>query len=293
MPAAALILVLLSGVAHVGWNFLMTRAGDHEAFVWWMQVVMAVLFAPLALVLFVAEPVSPEGWLFVFGTSLIHAFYFLFLARGYASGELSQVYPIARGTGPALVPILGVLLLGERVSTPAVAGIAAIVAGVFFVYWTGRMAQLFSRPLQFLSEPGIRYAIATGLCIAAYSVWDTFAVQVLRVAPFLYMHLMSLGTAVLLAPYIIRRRGLPSLRSAWRAAARPIMAAGVLTFLAYGLVLSALQLAQVSYVWPAREIGIVIAVLLGSLVLKEPSGPGRLLGSCLIVLGIGAIAIAP
>ncbi len=183
------------------------------------------------------------------------------------------------------------LLLGERVTTPAVAGIAAIVAGVLFVYWTGRMAQLFSRPLQFLNEPGTRYAIATGLCIAAYSIWDKVAVGF--VAPFLYMHLMSLGTAILLAPYIIRSRGLPTLRSAWRAAARPIIAAAVLTFLAYGLVLSALQLAQVSYVWPAREIGIVIAVLLGSLVLKEPSGRGRLLGSCLIVLGIGAIAVAP
>ena len=289
MPTAALILVLLSGVAHVGWNFLMTRAGDHEAFVWWMQVAMAVLFAPLALVLFVAEPVSSEGWLFVFGTSLIHTFYFLFLARGYASGELSQVYPIARGTGPALVPILGVLLLGERVSAPAVAGIAAIVAGVFFVYWTGRMAQLFAHPLQFLSEPGTRYAIATGLCIAAYSIWDKLGVA--HVAPFLYMHLMSLGVAVMLAPYIVRRHGVPALGEAWRAGRRAIITAGVLTFLAYGLVLSALQLAQVSYVWPAREIGIVLAVLLGSLVLKEPSGRGRLLGSCLIVLGIGAIAV--
>jgi drug/metabolite transporter (DMT)-like permease len=291
MPAPALILVLLSGVAHVGWNFLMTRADDHEAFVWWMQVVMAVLFAPLALLLFVAEPVSPQGWLFVFGTSLIHAFYFLFLARGYASGELSQVYPIARGTGPALVPILGVLLLGETVSLPAVAGIAAIVAGVFFVYWTGRMAQLISHPLQFLKEPGTRYAIATGLCIAAYSIWDKLAVS--SVAPFLYMHMMAAGTGILLAPYILRRRGITALRAAWRAGARVIIAAAVLTFLAYGLVLSALQLAQVSYVWPAREIGIVLAVLLGSLVLKEPSGRGRLLGSCLIVLGIGTIAIAP
>lgn len=291
MPTSALILVLLSGVAHVGWNFLMTRTDDHEAFVWWMQVAMTVLFAPLALWLYLAEPVSPLGWLFVFGTGLIHAFYFTFLARGYASGQLSQVYPIARGTGPALVPILGVFLLGEQVSPPAVAGIAAIVAGVFFVYWTGRMRLLLTDPLRFLGEPATRYALATGLCIAAYSIWDKLGVG--HVAPLLYMHLMALGTAVLLAPYIVRRRGIPALWSAWRADPRAIVAAAALTFLAYGLVLSALQLAQVSYVWPAREIGIVIAVLLGSLVLKEPSGPGRLLGACLIVLGIGAIAIAP
>ena len=291
MSTPALIMVLLSGVAHVGWNYLMTRAGDQEAFVWWMQVAMAVLFAPLALLIFLSEPISPLGWLFVFGTTLIHTFYFLFLARGYASGDLSQVYPIARGTGPALVPILGVLLLGEKVSLPAVAGVAAIVAGVVLVYWAGRMASILTDPLQFLSEPGVRYAIATGICISGYSIWDKLGVE--HVAPFLYMHLMSLGVAIMLAPYIVRRRGIPALWSAWRANPRAIAAAAVLTFLAYGLVLSALQLAQVSYVWPAREIGIVIAVVLGSLVLKEPSGRGRLLGSCLIVLGIGTIAVFP
>ena len=291
MSTPALIMVLLSGVAHVGWNYLMTRAGNHEAFVWWMQVAMAVLFAPLALLLFLTDPISPQGWLFVFGTSLIHTFYFLFLARGYAGGELSQVYPIARGTGPALVPILGVLLLGESVSPPAVAGIVAIVAGVFFVYWTGRMAKLLTEPLRFLQEPGARYAIATGICIAAYSIWDKVGVGF--VAPFLYMHLMSLGVAVMLSPYIVRRHGIPALRAAARTGARAILTAAALTFLAYGLVLSALQLAQVSYVWPAREIGIVLAVLLGSLVLREPFGRGRLLGSCLIVLGIGVIALFP
>ena len=291
MPTPALILVLLSGVAHVGWNFLMTRTSDHEAFVWWMQVVMAVLFAPLALLLFLAEPISLQGWLFVFGTSLIHAFYFLFLARGYATGQFSQVYPVARGLGPALVPLLGVLLLGESVSPPAVAGIAAVVAGVFIVYWSGSMARLLTHPLQFLGESSARYAIATGFCIAAYSIWDK--VGVAHVAPFLYMHLMSLGTALALGPYMLRRSGIGGLKSAWRASPRAIVAAAVLTFLAYGLVLSALQLAQVSYVWPAREFGIVIAVLLGSLALKEPFGRGRLAGSCLIVVGIGAIAIAP
>ena len=287
----ALIMVLLSGVAHVGWNFLMTRTGDHEAFVWWMQVVMAVLFAPLAFVILLAQPPSPTGWLFVLGTSLIHAVYFICLARGYAKGELSQVYPIARGTGPALVPILGVLLLGESVSPPAVAGIMAIVAGVFVVYWSGRMAQMLTRPWRIFREPGGLYAVATGLCIAAYSIWDKVGVG--HVAPLLYMHLMALGTGILLAPYIFYQQGTGALISAWRTDLRAIVVAAVLTFLAYGLVLSALQLAQVSYVWPAREVGIVLAVLLGAFVLGEPFGRGRLLGSSLIVGGIALIAISP
>lgn len=291
MSTPALIMVLLSGVAHVGWNYLMTRASDQEAFVWWMQVTMAVLFAPLAFVIGLTDPPSPTGWVFVFGTGLIHAFYFTFLARGYASGELSQVYPIARGTGPALVPILGVLLLGERVTPPAVAGIIAIVAGVFVVYWSGRMAQMLTRPWRIFGEPGGRYAVATGLCIAAYSIWDKVGVG--HVAPLLYMYLMSLATAALLVPYILQQRGAGALISVQRADVRAIIVAAVLTFAAYGLVLSALESAQVSYVWPVREVGIVIAVLLGSFVLGEPFGRGRLLGSCLIVGGIFLIAISP
>ncbi len=291
MPATALILVLLSAVAHAGWNFLLKRALDHEAFVWWIQVAITVLFLPLGVIMFVLEPIEGRGWLFVVGTGILHSFYFVFLGRGYARGDLSQIYPIARGTGPVLVPVLGVLLLGEQVSVPAVGGIVAVLAGIFIVYWSGRVALILRRPLMILREPGNLYAVATGLFIAAYSIWDKVGVG--YVAPFLYMYLMALSTGIILTPYMLGRRGLAALRGEWRANAWTIVAVGALTFFAYGLVLTALTLSRVSYVWPSREIGIVVAVLLGSLVLKEPFGRGRILGSCCIVAGVAAIALAP
>ena len=284
-------MVLLSAVAHVGWNFLFKRAHDHEAFVWWMQVAISVLFLPMAVFIAVVDPIESLGWLFVVGTGILHAFYFLLLARSYARGDLSQVYPIARGTGPALAPILGVLLLGETVSPPAIGGVIAIVVGILVVFWWGRLAMIFKRPLMFLKEPGTLYALATGLFIAVYSIWDKVGVR--YVAPFLYMYLMALGTGIILTPYILKNRGLAAVRGEWRVNAWTIVAVGVLVFAAYGLVLSALAISRVSYVWPAREIGIVVAVLLGSLVLKEPFGRGRVLGSCLIVLGVTAVALAP
>ena len=284
-------MVLLSAVAHVGWNFLFKRAHDHEAFVWWMQVAISVLFLPMAVFIAVVDPIESLGWLFVVGTGILHAFYFLLLARSYARGDLSQVYPIARGTGPALAPILGVLLLGETVSPPAIGGVIAIVVGILVVFWWGRLAMIFQRPLMFLKEPGTLYALATGLFIAVYSIWDKVGVR--YVAPFLYMYLMALGTGIILTPYILKSRGLAAVRGEWQVNAWTIVAVGVLVFAAYGLVLSALAISRVSYVWPAREIGIVVAVLLGSLVLKEPFGRGRVLGSCLIVLGVTAVALAP
>ncbi len=291
MTTAALAMVLLSALAHVGWNFLMKRARDHEAFVWWIQAAMTVLFLPLAVYLALVEPVPSQGWVFVIGTSILHAFYFVLLGRGYASGDFSQVYPLARGTGVALVPILGVLLLGEAVSPQAAGGVIAIFAGMFVVYWSGRISLMFSQPLVIMREPGTLYALATGLFIAGYSIWDKVGVSF--VAPFLYMYLMALGTGAILTPYTLKFRGLAAVRNEWRANRWTIVAVGVLTFLAYGLVLSALEISQVSYVWPVREIGIVVAVLLGSLILKEPFGRGRVLGSCCIVIGVIAIALAP
>lgn len=291
MPAAALILVLLSAVAHAGWNFLLKRALDHEVFVWWIQVAMTVLFLPLAVIIFVLEPIGSRAWLFVVGTGILHSFYFVFLGRAYARGDLSQIYPIARGTGPALVPILGILILGEQVSVPAIAGIVTVLVGIFIVYWSGRLALILRRPLMILREPGNLYAVATGLFIAAYSIWDKVGVG--YVAPFLYMYLMALSTGIILTPYVLARKGLAALRDEWRANAWTIVAVGALTFIAYGLVLSALTVSRVSYVGPSREIGIVMAVLLGSLVLKEPFGRGRILGSCCIVAGVAAIALAP
>ena len=291
MTATALVLVLLSAVAHASWNFLLKRGHDQEAFVWWIQASIAVMFLPVAVVIAVVDPMESRGWLYVVGTGILHAFYFVLLGRGYARGDLSQVYPIARGTGPVLVPVLGVVLLDESISAQALTGIVAVIAGIFVVYWSGRLALLFSHPLMFLREPATLYAFATGLFIATYSVWDKVGVR--HVAPFLYMYLMALGTGILLTPYMVRTRGLAAMRGEWTANSRTIVTVGVLTFLAYGLVLSALELSKVSYVTPSREIGIVVAVLLGSLVLKEPFGRGRVLGSFLVVLGVGTIALAP
>ena len=284
-------MVLLSAVAHAGWNFLLKRGLDQEVFVWWIQASMTVMFLPLAVVIAIVDPIEGLGWVYVVGTSFLHACYFAFLGRGYAHGDLSQVYPIARGTGPALVPILGVLLLGEAVSAQAVTGIVAVIAGIFVVYWSGHLVMMFRHPLMLLRERPTRYALATGLFIASYTVWDKVGVG--HVSPLLYMYLMALGSGIVLTPYVLATRGIAVVRREWSVNAWTIVIVGGLTFLAYGLVLSALEVSKVSYIAPSREIGIVVAVLLGSVVLNEPFGRDRILGSCLIVLGVGAIALAP
>ena len=107
------------------------------------------------------------------------------------------------------------------------------------------------------------------------------------------MYLLTLGAAVGMFPYVLRKWGIVVIGRAWRANPGPIVAAALLLFLAYGLVLTAFSLSRVSYVAPAREVGIVLGVLLGVFLLKEPFGAGRILGSSFIVAGLVLIAVSP
>lgn len=289
MTGLSLTLVLLSGFAHASWNLLLKRSQNQEVFAWWLLIIQVVLFAPLAVFFLLTRDIENPGWWFILGTSLIHILYFLFLSRSYMHADLSLVYPLARGTGPALVPLVGVVLLDEKVTGLAMLGIMAIVGGIFTAYWWGQVLVIATGPLKFLKDPGTRYALLTGLTITAYSVWDKVGVS--YVTPLLYMYLLSLGTATGLAPYMLWHHGARAIKKELRFNTLPIIGAGILTFIAYGAVLSALQFSNVSYVSPAREVGIVFSVLLGAIVLKESLSTGRIVGAVGIILGVFLIAL--
>jgi drug/metabolite transporter (DMT)-like permease len=250
-----------------------------------------VLFFPLLVFLIWKYQILYPGWWFIFGTVILHVLYFVFLGRSYARADLSLVYPIARGMGPALVPIIGALLLKEVITLPAIAGITCVVVGIFTVYWWGNFMEILHDPLRIFKESGSRFALLTGMVIAAYSVWDKVGVS--YVTPFLYQYFLILGSALFLTPYIWRFHGIGAIRIETTKKFKSIVLSGLLMFLSYGLILFALQFTRVSYVAPAREVGIVIGVLYGSLLLKEPFGKGRIIGSSLIIAGLVLISLAP
>lgn len=294
MSELALALILVAALGHATWNFLLKRATNQEVFTWWLYVTICVLFLPLALTLLWRSPFTHLGLYFIAfiaGRSLVNTIYFMFLGRAYASGDLSLTYPIARGGGVALAPILGVLVLNETVAPQAIVGIVSIFLGIYTLYWWGHLLQILAEPLKFLKERGTRYALLTGVVIAVYNVWDKVGVELAN--PFLYMYLFFLGSAILFTPYVIKKHGRRVILAEWRTGTKSIIASALLCFLAYGMVLVALQFTKVSYIAPAREISIVVAALLGIIVLKESFGKGRLIGSCLIVAGLVLIAVAP
>ena len=291
MTALALALVLLSAFCHASWNLLLKRSENQEVFAWALQVAGSVTMLPLGVVLFLAYPASSPGYWLALASAAAHLIYFILLGRAYSASDLSLVYPVARGIGPMLVPLLAAPILGETVAPSAAIGISFIVAGIFVVSWWGRFRMLIARPTTLLRDRGLGYAALTGLTITLYSLVDKQGVG--HVQPFLYMYLLTAGSAAGATPYILLRAGLAQVKHEWKSNAWPIFAAGLLAFLAYGLVLTAFSLSRVSYVAPAREVGIVIGVLMGVLVLKEPFGRGRVLGSSAIVLGLVLIALSP
>jgi uncharacterized membrane protein len=204
--------------------------------------------------------------------------------------DLSLVYPLSRGIGTILVPILGITFLDEKITMVTLIGIVTIVAGIFIVYWWGQVSKIAIDPSAFFKNPSIYYAILTGCAIAGYSVWDKLGIK--YVNPLLYMYLLALGTAIGLTPYMLLKHSMKSVGKELKFNFLGITVAAMLAFAAYAIVLSALQISQASYVSPIREVGIVFSVLLGVTFLKEPLDSGRLMGSLFIISGVLTVGIS-
>ena len=284
----ALVLVLVSAFAHATWNLLLKRAQRQEVFVWWLSATGAIGAAPVAVGLAFTTEFEPVGLWFVVASSLVHICYFLSLGRSLSRADLSLAYPIARGFGPGLVPVLAVFALGETVTIPGWIGIGIIVLGIYTMAWWGQLRSIVAGQLA-ATRAGIAYALATGLCIALYTLIDKRGVA--YVSPFLYLYLMTCGVAVGMLPYVLRAYGTSAIAQEWRTATWPIVTAAGLLFLAYGLVLTAMRITDASYVAPAREVGLLFALLLGALVLKEVITMGRLVGVAMIVAGLVLITV--
>lgn len=286
----AFILVLASAAAHATWNLLLKQAEKQEVFAWWLSGFALVGALPIGVVLAIRTPFELVGVWYIIATVVLHICYFLFLGHTLARSDFSLVYPIARGFGPGLVPILAVFSLGETVTPMAWAGIGAIVVGIYTMAWWGQLRRFTTMDTLVPNLPGLGYALLTGLCIALYTIVDKRGVE--HISPFLYLYLMSAGVAVGWAPYIIRNYGCSGVIREWRNGWRSIVIASALLFLAYGLVLTAMSLTDVSYVAPLREVGSLFALLLGALVLKEWVTRGRVIGAAFIVAGVVLITLS-
>jgi drug/metabolite transporter (DMT)-like permease len=283
----ALAIVFLAAITHATWNLLARRADEKLAFLWLSTLASSVLFLPIGVWLLLTQPISPIGWAVVTLSALLEALYYWTLAQAYRYGDLSVVYPIARGTAPILVPLLATVFLGERLSSLAAGGIGLVVIGTVALHVRQLGWPSIGAIAEVAGQRGTRYALLTGLVIATYSSLDKYGVTL--VPPVLYGYLLFCGLTLALVPLVNRRR--EAIMLEWKARRGSILVVGILTPVSYGLVLLALTQAPVSYVAAAREVSVVLAALLGALVLHEGYGRQRLLGSAAIAAGLALLVL--
>lgn len=271
MPTSALGLALAAACIHALWNILLARAKDIEAATAVAVVVAEVVFLPAAVVLWhVHRAVIP----FIVASAALQLLYFALLPTAYRLAELSVVYPIARGTAPVLVLVVGVVALGRPTSVGQVAGVCLVGAGVLLVRGLRREGR------------GVPLGLVIACVIAAYTLVDKDGVKHAGAVP--YLELTMFGPAVAYTAAVARAKGVRALRNAWGPAT---FVAGVATFGAYALVLLALQRAAAAPVAAVRETSVVIAALLARRVLKEPVGMPRIAGAAAVAGGIALLSL--
>jgi drug/metabolite transporter (DMT)-like permease len=224
----------------------------------------------------------------------VEVLYFGFLAAAFRRGDLSVVYPLARGTAPLLAVLIAIFVLGERLEPAAWAGVVLLLAGL----------TLIQRPWRLLGAAGTRddraaagFALLTGVTIATYSALDRVGVQ--QTPPWLYAGILwptcmvGLGVLVLTRDRLARRAGTPPEPPIDR---RTAVVGGFLTFSAYFLVLAALSRAPLAIIAPLRESAIVLTSLWGVIVLREATGGRevglRVGGSAMVLAGALVLAVA-
>jgi drug/metabolite transporter (DMT)-like permease len=285
MTALALGLVLASALFHASWNLMAKRAGGGAAFVWLADLLALAVFFPLFVWDLLAgnSSIGPLQLLFMVGSGTLHVTYFLTLLRGYRAGDLSLVYPLARGTGPMISTAGAIILFAERPSLLALGGAGLIALGAFLL--TGGPRALAAGN----AVPAAGYGLLTGVLIGAYTLWDKAGLSVGMLSPLVLYYGGTLTRAVILLPRMALRKA--QFQAEWRAHKPELFAVAVLGTLSYLLVLVALGMSPVSYVAPAREISILLGAVMGARFLAEGDSLRRLAASGAMVVGVVALAV--
>lgn len=267
-------LILVSALIHATWNAIVKS--DTDRLMSFGLVMLVGAFMGLAALPFVDVP-RAEAWPWLLGSVTIHVFYYVFLLRAYAHGDLSHVYPIARGLAPLLVAILAGRIAGEHLVARESIGLVLVSGGI--------VGLAFARGLPRQGEwRALIYAVLTGITIAGYSVVDGIGAR-LSGDPIGYIAWLNL----LEGPWVfivaaMRRRGATLVYLChfwWRGAT-----GGVIATIGYGIAIWALSLGAMAHVTALRETSALFGALIGAFILKESFGARRIAAAGVMVAGL-------
>jgi drug/metabolite transporter (DMT)-like permease len=275
VPLSAVALALGAAFLHAGWNVLLAGARDTRSSAAGLLIWGVALLSVPALV---TGGVSAEAVPYIAASAAFELAYFVLLARAYDGGEVSVVYPVARGSAPVVVLVFSAIALREGVPAGAVAGVLLVGFGVLIVGWGAfrfRFATESATPLR-----DVWFGLAIGAVIASYTLVDSEGVE--RADPIAYLALV-VAPCALVYPLVTKVRPDVGVRTAATAAA---------TFGAFLMVLAAFRLAPAAPVAAVRESSVVIAALLAAVFLHERVDRWRLAGAIAVAAGVAAIALS-
>ena len=267
--------VLFAALCHAGWNALIKVGLDPLSSTTLITVGSGIV--GLVALPFVGVPAT-QSWPWLFASVVIHLFYFAALIESYRTGDLGQVYPIARGSAPLMTAVLATVLIGERLSIVGWIGVVVLVSGVFLLSLRG------GRELARLDLRAVGFALATAFTICTYSIVDGVGAR-LSANPNAYSACLFVGIAIVLVPYAWVRGGSDALAAAmpyWRQG----FAGGAMQVLSYGIAIWAMTVAPIAIVAALRETSVLFGAAIAVIVLKEPLRAARLVAAGLIVTGL-------
>ena len=280
METFVFLAVLFAAACHAGWNALIKVGLDPLSTTTLISVGsgnVALAFAP-----FVGAP-AWAAWPWLAASVVIHLVYFASLIESYRTGDLGQVYPIARGSAPLMTAAVTSIFVGEKLSALGWTGIAVLVAGVLLLSARG------GRHLADIDRRAIGFALFTALTICAYSVVDGIGAR-LSANPNGYSVWLFIGIAVVMVPYALYRDGrdvIPAMQRFWLRG----FAGGALQVLSYGIAIWAMTEAPIAIVATLRETSVLFGAAIAVVVLKEPLRAVRVMAACLIVCGLVLIRL--
>ncbi len=275
MENIVFLAVLFAALCHAGWNALIKVGLDPLSTTTLIAIGSAVV--GLVCLPLVGMP-ETAAWPWLIASAVIHVFYFAALIESYRTGDLGQVYPIARGSAPLMTAAASLVFVGEHLSFTSWIGIVALAAGVLLLSARG------GRALAHIDRRAVGFALLTALTICAYSVVDGIGARASR-NPQSYVLWLLIGNALLLTPYALWRDGrdvIPAMQRFWLRG----LAGGALQTLSYGIALWAMTLAPIAIVASLRETSVLFGAVIAVVVLKEPLRAARIGAALLIVCGL-------
>ena len=274
MDSLVFAAVLLAAAAHAGWNAAIKRGLDPLVTTVLIAVGAGAVSLPI-LGLTGLPAAASRPW--VIASVLVHLGYFAGLIEAYRAGDMSQVYPIARGAAPLMTALVSTTWLGERLGLIGWLGLLCLVAGVMMLSLRGGATLALDRR-------AVGFALFTALTVCAYSVIDGIGVRASGNA-LAYTAAVFLGNGAIMALYGLARRG-PKLFAAPSQIWRTGLAGGALQFGSYAVALWAMTVAPIAVVAALRETSVLFGALIAVVVLREPLRAVRVLAALLIVAGL-------